>query len=135
METKITLRMYSSLTGETVLSARYRLQNGEAILYYAQKLDPQEEKRVPEVMRIRLDENGHPQEVTLKRPGSGLTLVFAAGEQHEVLYPTPAGSFKASLLTQEMDGLFTSNKIKLQLVYELQLGDVSEGQVKLYLES
>ena len=135
MEKTLTLHMDSSLTGEVVLSARYRLTEQEATLIYAQSLDPQEKKKIPEVLHIKLDEEGCPKQVTLKRPGSGLNLTFVAGEMHEVMYPTPAGSIKASLLTQKVDGLFTQNKIKLRLVYELQLGDYSEGQVQLCWEN
>lgn len=136
MEKLLQIQMNSRFQGgsDTLkkrLDARYRLIYGEARLAYKQQIDPESPTLTPEVLLVLIDEAGKPYRVTMKRPGSNFKLTFIKGETCTAQYDTPAGLMELNLLTQEMDGSFTEDGVKLHLKYELQLGADSLGITEL----
>lgn len=116
---------------ERFLHARYRLSAQEAKLIYKQQLDPQQSRFTPEILTITLTPEGQAQRVEMKRPGTRFHLSFAAGEICKAVYDTPAGMIEAELHTQQLDGIFTADKVYLQLQYELNFGGDSLGTTQL----
>lgn len=136
MEKLLKIQMNSRFQGgsDTLkkrLDARYRLIYGEARLAYKQQIDPESPILTPEVLIVLIDQEGKPYRVTMKRPGSNFKLTFIKGETCMAQYDTPAGLMELNLLTQELDGSFTEDGVKLNLKYELQLGADSLGVTEL----
>lgn len=136
MEKLLKIQMNSRFQGgsDTLkkrLDARYRLIYGEARLAYKQQIDPESPALTPEVLIVLIDEAGRPYRVTMKRPGNRFKLTFIKGESCTAQYETPAGMLELNLLTQEMDGCFDENGVRLHLKYELQLGADSLGITEL----
>ena len=138
MEKQLTLQLTSRFQDGSdgitqKLQARYRLLGREAKLAYKQQLDPESSTLTPEVIIAELDPSGTPVKVIIKRPGSRFCLTFIQGERCTAAYETPAGVMDLYLLTQEIDGCFCPDEVRLHLKYELRLGDDSLGTTELFL--
>ncbi len=104
-------------------------------LSYEQVLDIDSGEKVPEIMTFRIGEEGRITRISMKRPKTAVLMEFEEGKTCFVSYPTPAGIMDVQIRTRKVEGILTEDSLSAVVSYEIFLGDISEGEIRLRIEA
>lgn len=104
-------------------------------LSYEQVLDEESGEKEPEVMTFRIGEDGSVRRVSVKRPKSAVLMEFEEGKTCLAAYPTPAGILDVTIRTRKVEGSLLEERLVANVLYEILLGEMSQGEIRLEIRS